>query len=224
MIRDLHSTMEREKAPIGVFRTKSPPAAAMEKEAPAVGRFHVDATDRSYPRLQILTLAEPFAGRKPDIPLVDPGRHSGKRCARIGGCRAACCRRRPATGTMHAQPRSAGRTNRSGAFRRPVRRRGGSLCHDRPDRQSPVIVLARQRGVAVRHVKMDAADRAIGCARGEAAFLRLAPREILPIAWRSDFIGHDVLLPRQMEHPFSRDSPLGTRCDDSLYHPGEEES
>ena len=114
MIRDLHSTMEREKAPIGVFRTKSPPAAAMEKEAPAVGRFHVDATDRSYPRLQILTLAEPFAGRKPDIPLVDPGRHSGKRCARIGGCGAACCRRRPAAGTMHAQPvRQGGRIGRA---------------------------------------------------------------------------------------------------------------
>ena len=72
MIRDLHSTMEREKAPIGVFLTKAMPSGPMEKEAAAVGRFHADATGRSYPRLQIITLAELFAGKRPDIPYVDP--------------------------------------------------------------------------------------------------------------------------------------------------------
>lgn len=72
MIRDLHSTMEREKAPIGVFITKAAPSSVMEKEAAAVGRYHAEATGRSYPRLQILTLAELFRGRRPDIPLVDP--------------------------------------------------------------------------------------------------------------------------------------------------------
>ncbi|MES2337350.1 MAG: DNA methyltransferase [Pseudomonadota bacterium] len=73
MIRDLHSAMEREKAPIGVFLTKALPTGAMEREAAAVGRFHSEATGRSYPRLQIITLAELFRGRKPDIPYVDPG-------------------------------------------------------------------------------------------------------------------------------------------------------
>lgn len=73
MIRDLHSAMEREKAPVGVFLTKALPTAAMEKEAAAVGRFHAEATGKSYPRLQILTLAELFQGRRPDIPYVDPG-------------------------------------------------------------------------------------------------------------------------------------------------------
>jgi site-specific DNA-methyltransferase (adenine-specific) len=72
MIRDLHSAMEREKAPIGVFITKALPTGVMEKEAAAVGRFHASATGRSYPRLQIITLAELFAGKKPDIPYVDP--------------------------------------------------------------------------------------------------------------------------------------------------------
>ncbi|WP_280742597.1 restriction endonuclease [Sphingomonas jejuensis] len=71
MIRDLHSTMEREKAPIGVFITKALPTSVMEKEAAAVGRFHAEATGRSYPRLQIMTLAELFQGKKPDIPFVD---------------------------------------------------------------------------------------------------------------------------------------------------------
>lgn len=71
MIRDLHSAMAREKAPIGVFLTAALPTSAMEREAAAVGRFHAEATGRSYPRLQILTLAELFAGRRPDIPFAD---------------------------------------------------------------------------------------------------------------------------------------------------------
>ena len=73
MIRDLHSTMERERAPIGVFLTKALPSAPMEKEAAAVGRFHSEATGKSYPRLQIITVAELFAGKRPDIPFIDPG-------------------------------------------------------------------------------------------------------------------------------------------------------
>jgi DNA modification methylase len=80
MIRDLHSTMERERAPIGIFITKTRPTAAMEKEAAAVGRFE-DGFGRSFARLQILTLEDLFQGRKPAIPLVDPSlafRRSGR--------------------------------------------------------------------------------------------------------------------------------------------------
>lgn len=73
MIRDLHSAMERERAPIGVFITKALPTSFMEREAAAVGRFRAEATGRSYPRLQIITLAELFGGKRPDIPLVDAG-------------------------------------------------------------------------------------------------------------------------------------------------------
>ncbi|WP_240653048.1 DNA methyltransferase [Sphingomonas crocodyli] len=72
MIRELHSAMEREKAPLGVFVTKTSPSSVMEKEAAAVGRFHSEATGKSYARLQILTLAELFQGKRPDIPYVDP--------------------------------------------------------------------------------------------------------------------------------------------------------
>lgn len=71
MIRDLHSAMEREKAPIGVFVTKALPTSAMEREAAAVGRFQSEATGKSYARLQILTLADLFQERKPDMPYVD---------------------------------------------------------------------------------------------------------------------------------------------------------
>ncbi len=71
MIRDLHSAMEREKAPIGVFICAALPTRPMETEAAAVGRF-TDEWGRTYPRLQIITLAELFQGKKPDIPFVDP--------------------------------------------------------------------------------------------------------------------------------------------------------
>jgi site-specific DNA-methyltransferase (adenine-specific) len=71
MIRDLHSAMEREKAPMGVFITAALPTKPMETEAAAVGRFE-DEWGRTYPKLQIITLAELFQGRKPDIPFVDP--------------------------------------------------------------------------------------------------------------------------------------------------------
>ncbi len=71
MIRDLHSTMEREKAPAGVFLTKAMPTKAMEKEAASVGRFRAEATGKTYSRLQIITLAELFAGKRPDLPYVD---------------------------------------------------------------------------------------------------------------------------------------------------------
>ncbi len=71
MIRDLHSAMEREKAPIGVFITAALPTRPMETEAAAVGSIESEVTGRKHPRLQILTLAELFQGKKPDIPWVD---------------------------------------------------------------------------------------------------------------------------------------------------------
>ncbi|MEJ7776460.1 MAG: DNA methyltransferase [Sphingomicrobium sp.] len=70
MIRDLHSAMEREKAPIAIFITAASPTAPMEREAAAVGRFE-DGFGRTYPRLQILTVAELFQGKRPNIPYVD---------------------------------------------------------------------------------------------------------------------------------------------------------
>ncbi|MEH3121504.1 MAG: DNA methyltransferase [Sphingomonas phyllosphaerae] len=71
MIRDLHSAMIREKAAGAVFVTKAAPSRPMEKEAAAAGRFTSEVTGKSYPRLQIITLAELFKGRRPDLPYVD---------------------------------------------------------------------------------------------------------------------------------------------------------
>ena len=51
--------------------TAENPTRNMEKDAAAVGVFH-DEWGKTYPRLQILTLAEMFGGKKPNIPFVDP--------------------------------------------------------------------------------------------------------------------------------------------------------
>jgi site-specific DNA-methyltransferase (adenine-specific) len=71
MIRDLHSAMEREKAPIGVFICTPLPTRPMEAEAAAVGMIESEVTGRKHPRLQILTLKELMDGKKPDIPWID---------------------------------------------------------------------------------------------------------------------------------------------------------
>jgi site-specific DNA-methyltransferase (adenine-specific) len=67
----LAQVMERERAPFGVLLTAQPPTRAMEKDAAAVGLWENELTGRKHPRLQILTLAELFQGKRPDIPWVD---------------------------------------------------------------------------------------------------------------------------------------------------------
>lgn len=51
----------------------------MKTDAAAVGRFE-DEWGRTYPKLQIITLAQLFQGRKPDMPFGDPA--SDKRAKR----------------------------------------------------------------------------------------------------------------------------------------------
>jgi site-specific DNA-methyltransferase (adenine-specific) len=67
----LAQVIERERAPFGVFLTAQPPTRAMERDAAAVGVWENELTGRRHPRLQILTLAELFQGKRPDIPWVD---------------------------------------------------------------------------------------------------------------------------------------------------------
>lgn len=62
-IRDLRGTITREKAEIGVFVTLKPPTAAMKREAVEAG-----FTKAGHAVMQILTIAEMFDGKKPDLP------------------------------------------------------------------------------------------------------------------------------------------------------------
>jgi site-specific DNA-methyltransferase (adenine-specific) len=82
MIRDLKGVVERENAPIGIFICATNPTREMEREAAAMGVYE-GADGRTYPRLQIFTLAEYFQGLRPKVPLLDR-QASFKRAVRDG--------------------------------------------------------------------------------------------------------------------------------------------
>lgn len=67
----LAQVMEREGALLSVLITAQPPTRAMERDAASVGVWENELTGRKHARLQILTLAELFQGKRPDIPWVD---------------------------------------------------------------------------------------------------------------------------------------------------------
>ncbi|MBI1207919.1 MAG: site-specific DNA-methyltransferase [Azospirillum sp.] len=69
MVRDLIAVIEREKAAIGVLICLALPTKPMEKEAAAAGFYQSPVGE--VPRLQIITLAELFQGKRPRIPLID---------------------------------------------------------------------------------------------------------------------------------------------------------
>ncbi len=67
-IRDLVGTLDREKAPIGVFLTLDDPSADMKTEAVSAGFYHSPHWERDYPRVQILTIAELLHGAEIKMP------------------------------------------------------------------------------------------------------------------------------------------------------------
>jgi site-specific DNA-methyltransferase (adenine-specific) len=70
MIRDLAHVVDREKAKIGIFITLAEPTRPMQTEAVKVG-FYDSPFSGKFPKIQILTIEELFADKKPQIPLID---------------------------------------------------------------------------------------------------------------------------------------------------------
>ena len=68
MVRDLVGVLEREKEPIGVLLTLELPTQPMVTEAASAGFYHNDFWQKDYPRVQILTVEEMLAGKRPDMP------------------------------------------------------------------------------------------------------------------------------------------------------------
>ena len=68
-VRDLKGVLEREKGEIGVFLTLRKPTRQMQKEADEAEPF-IDQgfPEKRFPRLQILTIEEIFAGKKINFP------------------------------------------------------------------------------------------------------------------------------------------------------------
>lgn len=70
MIRDLLGVVDREKAKIGIFITLAEPTSPMKIEA--VKAAFYETPYGKFPKLQIFTIEELFAGNKPKLPWIDP--------------------------------------------------------------------------------------------------------------------------------------------------------
>jgi DNA modification methylase len=70
MIRDLAHVVDREKAKMGLFVTLAEPTSPMKVEAIKEG-YYVASNGR-YPKLQIASIEDLLAGKKPDLPPSDP--------------------------------------------------------------------------------------------------------------------------------------------------------
>ena len=69
MIRDLAHVVERERAKIGVFLTLAPATKPMQTEAYRAGFYETE--HGRHLRIQIISVADLFRGRKADIPMLD---------------------------------------------------------------------------------------------------------------------------------------------------------
>jgi len=67
-LRDLRGVLEREKAEIGVLITMQEPTSAMRSEVAGAGFYTSQVWGKSYPRLQILTVADLLSGKGIDMP------------------------------------------------------------------------------------------------------------------------------------------------------------
>ena len=72
-IRDFARVIEREKAAVGLFLTLEEPTEPMTKEAATAGFYEPEHFQgRGVPKLQILTIEQLLAGRRPEIPRFAP--------------------------------------------------------------------------------------------------------------------------------------------------------
>ncbi len=79
-MRDLTGTLNREKAEMAMLITLEPPTGPMRREAVEAGSYHSDDWNRDFPPVQILTVEELLAGKKPDVP---PMRRTFERAQRL---------------------------------------------------------------------------------------------------------------------------------------------
>ena len=79
-IRDLHGTVDRENAAIGVFITLDPPTKDMEKEALSAGYYTSELWQKDYPKIQILTIEQLLNGEQVQMP---PAHGTFKRAEKV---------------------------------------------------------------------------------------------------------------------------------------------
>jgi hypothetical protein len=68
MVRDLVGTVEQQKADMGVFICLAEPTKGIREVENASGVYTWPVDGRTFPKVQVLTVAELLAGRRPNMP------------------------------------------------------------------------------------------------------------------------------------------------------------
>jgi site-specific DNA-methyltransferase (adenine-specific) len=67
-VRSLARVVDREVAAAGLLLALIKPSRGADAEAAGAGRFQMPGVERSYPKVQIFTVEDYFAGKRPDLP------------------------------------------------------------------------------------------------------------------------------------------------------------
>lgn len=81
-IRDFRGTMEREGVDLGIFVCLQEPTRDMKADAASAGSVASGFTGRRHPRIQIMTIADLFDGRRPDVPHLQSAHQQAPRITR----------------------------------------------------------------------------------------------------------------------------------------------
>jgi hypothetical protein len=71
-IRELNAVVDRERARVGIYISLGDHTEPMVKEAAGAGLYD-SGTGRKVPIIQLFTIEELFAGKQPQIPLMERG-------------------------------------------------------------------------------------------------------------------------------------------------------
>jgi DNA modification methylase len=85
MVRDLVGTVKSQGAEMGLLITLSEPTRGMIEEVNRSGTYDSDFTHRSHPRIQVITIEDLLAGKRPDLPPALLPYIAAKRQQRPGG-------------------------------------------------------------------------------------------------------------------------------------------
>ncbi len=85
MVRSLKAVVERENSAMGLLLALNLPTQAMLSEAASAGFFQIPGIQKKYPKVQIFTVEEFFAGKRPKIPDISGTLKTAQKLIRENG-------------------------------------------------------------------------------------------------------------------------------------------
>ena len=68
MVRDLAGTVQRDQADMGILIALNEPTRGMREQADKSGSYEAELTGQTYPKIQLITVADLMAGKRPTMP------------------------------------------------------------------------------------------------------------------------------------------------------------